>query len=108
MVSAARDFTAFNEVAQYVRIVKTDAPSGPRYAVVGIDGKTRARGNSPAFILDRASWWENHYADPTAAIDLAADVADALTPRSLRRPADDDRAGGRNTLTRFADLDEAS
>jgi hypothetical protein len=25
-----------------------------------------------------------------------------------RRPADEDRAGGRNTLTRFSDLDEAS
>jgi hypothetical protein len=84
MVSAARDFTAFNEVAQYVRIVKTDAPSGPRYAVVGIDGKTRARGNSPAFILDRASWWENDYAERHDKTDLAAEVADALTPRSLR------------------------
>jgi hypothetical protein len=30
-----------------------------------------------------------------AAPDLAAQVADALTPPSLRRPADEDRAGGR-------------
>jgi hypothetical protein len=40
------------------------------------------------------------------AATIAAEVADALTPRSLR-PADEDHAGGRNTLTRFADLDEA-
>jgi hypothetical protein len=62
MEGAASAFTAFNEVAAYVRITKTNAPVGPRYAVVSIDGKVRARGNHVGFVLDRAHYWENHYA----------------------------------------------
>jgi hypothetical protein len=31
-----------------------------------------------------------------------------LAARTYRRPADEDRAGGRNALTRFADRDEAT
>jgi hypothetical protein len=62
MVSAARDFSAFNDVAQYVRIVKAEPHDVYRYHVIGIDGKVCSRGNNPGFILDRAEWWENHYA----------------------------------------------
>lgn len=49
----------FNEVAQYTRIVATTR-TGPRAAwrVVTVDGITRAVGETPAFVLDRAAYWE--------------------------------------------------
>jgi hypothetical protein len=67
MEGAASAFTAFNEVAEYVRIVKNVA-AGPRYRVVGIDGVARAWGNHVGFMLDRAHYWENYY---TRKVDAA-------------------------------------
>jgi hypothetical protein len=67
MAGAAEAFFAFNDVAQYVKIVKASPSDVYRYHVVGIDGKVCSRGNLIPFILDRAEWWENHYAAPVPA-----------------------------------------
>ena len=68
MQGAADAFTAFNEAAQYVRIVKSEPGDVYRYNVIGIDGKTRSRGNQIGFVLDRAEYWESWYA---AKVDVA-------------------------------------